>query len=60
MKYSELKRLLKKNGCKFRDNGTNHENWIGKSGNVFQVPRHNTQEVNPTTLNSILKSAGLK
>lgn len=60
MKYNELIRFLKKNGCKFRDHGTNHDNWISKNGNVFQIPRHSGKEVPIKTLNSILKEAGLK
>lgn len=61
MKYSELKKLLKKNGCRFLKDGTRHDIWINeKTGRKFTVPRHQSHEVAESTLNSILKSAGLK
>lgn len=60
-KGSEVVRMLKKAGCKFDEQGTNHEWWINpKTGEKFQVPRHKSQEVNPKTLHSILKAAGIK
>lgn len=60
-KGSEVVRMLKKAGCKFYEQGTNHERWINpKTGEKFQVPRHKSQEVNPNTLHSILKAAGIK
>lgn len=61
MKYSELEKLLKRNKCKLFRNGTNHDIWVNtKTKKQFTVPRHHTQEVPQGTLNSILKSAGLK
>lgn len=61
MKYSELEKLLKKNGCKVLRDGANHCLWISeKTQKKFPVSRHKTQEVPPGTLESILKSAGLK
>ncbi len=58
---AELVRKLKKAGCKLESQGTNHEWWINpKTGERFQVPRHRSQDVNPKTLHSILKSAGIK
>jgi predicted RNA binding protein YcfA (HicA-like mRNA interferase family) len=60
MKYNELTRLLKKNGCKFVRHDTNHDRWKSKNGVEFEIPRHSGQEVRPGTLNSILKAAGLK
>lgn len=60
MKYNELTRLLKKNGCKFFRHDTNHDRWISKDGTEFQVPRHSGQEVKVKTLHKILKDAGLK
>lgn len=60
-KGSELIRLLKKAGCKLDKQGTNHEWWINPAtGARFQIPRHKSQEINPKTLQTILKSAGLK
>ncbi|MCL2086424.1 MAG: type II toxin-antitoxin system HicA family toxin [Oscillospiraceae bacterium] len=61
MKYSELKKLLKKNGCCKISEGSKHENWVGASrGRVFQVGRHDTEDVKKGTLNRILKDAGIK
>ena len=61
MKYSELKRLLKKYGCYFVVDCTNHEKWYSPiTDDYFYVPRHDSQEVKPATLRNILKSAGIK
>ena len=58
---SEVVRMLKKAGCKFDKSGTNHDWWINpKTGERFQVPRHRSQQVAKGTLESILKSAGIK
>ena len=61
MTTAELIRLLKKNGCKFVRNGSNHD--IYKSpitGNEFPVGRHPSEEVKTPTLCTILKQAGIK
>lgn len=51
MKYSELKKLLKKDGCIFRYEGKRHEMWFSpKTGNEFPVGRHNSQGVAPELL----------
>lgn len=61
MNYKELERKLKKAGCYYIDDGTNHANWYSpKTGLRFQVPRHGRQEVPTGTCNRILKDAGLK
>ena len=61
MKYSELKNLLKKNGCYMKSEGTRHENWFSsKTGKIFLVGRHNSEDVKNGILNKILKDAGLK
>lgn len=61
MTFGELKRLLKKNGCYFFRNGTNHEIWFSpKTCEKFPVGRHNSEEVKKGTLDSIKKAAGLK
>ena len=58
---AEVVRMLKKAGCKFEKQGTNHEWWVNpKTGERFQVPRHWSQEVDTKTLHSIKKSAGIK
>ena len=61
MKYSELKILLSKNGCYKQSEGTRHENWYSPiTSKLFQVGRHNTEDVKKGTLTRILKDAGLK
>lgn len=60
MKYSELKRLLRKNGCVFNHEGGNHEIWYSpKTGSFFPVGRHDSEEVKPSTLASIKRQAGI-
>jgi len=61
MKYSELKKLLRKNGCWLESEGSRHEIWYSpKTGLYFPVGRHNSDDCPKGTLNSILKDAGLK
>jgi len=61
MKWSELKKLLKKSGCYKESEGTRHENWYSPTtGRMFQVGRHDTQDVKSGILSKILKDAGLK
>jgi predicted RNA binding protein YcfA (HicA-like mRNA interferase family) len=61
MKYSELKILLKKSGCFKQNEGTRHEQWFSPITNkIFQVGRHDTEDVKKGILNRILKDAGLK
>lgn len=61
MKYSELKKLLKKNGCIFRYEGKRHEMWFSpKTGNEFPVGRHNSQDVAAGTFKAIMKQAGIE
>jgi predicted RNA binding protein YcfA (HicA-like mRNA interferase family) len=61
VKYSELKRLLKKNGCYFLHEGGNHEIWFSPvTKQPFSVGRHNKEEVSKGTLNAIKKQAGIK
>lgn len=61
MKYNELKRLLKKNGCYKKFEGANHEKWYSpKTKKHFPVGRHGKQEVPVGTLKSILDDAGIK
>jgi predicted RNA binding protein YcfA (HicA-like mRNA interferase family) len=59
--YGELKRKLKKNGNRFHHEGSSHEMWKNiKTGKLFPMGRHDSQEVPKGTLSSILKDAGLK
>lgn len=61
MKYSELKKLLKKNGCQLLREGAGHEIWYSpKTAKTFSVGRHNTEDVKKGTLKSIMKDAGLE
>jgi predicted RNA binding protein YcfA (HicA-like mRNA interferase family) len=61
MKYSELKKLLKKSGCILKREGSNHEQWYSpKTGKYFMIGRHKTQEVPVGTLKSIKRDAGLE
>ena len=61
MTYSDIKRLLKKNGCYLKVEGKRHELWYSPiTGNTFTVARHDTQEVKNGTLQSIKRAAGLK
>jgi len=61
MKYAELKKKLTQNGCCKISEGTRHENWFSPiTQNIFQVGRHNTQDVHKGILNKILKDAGIK
>ena len=61
MKVSELKKMLRKGGCFHDDEYENHERWYSPvTGKYFPVPRHNSKEVPPGTLNRIMKDAGLK
>ena len=61
MKYSELKKLLKQQGCYKINEGSNHEEWFSPITNKpFQVGRHNSQDVRKGTCFAILKQAGIR
>ena len=59
MKYSELKRLLKRYGAKFKAHLGSHDLWEF-NGLTTLIPRHDNQEVPSGTLNSILKGLDIK
>ena len=60
MKYSELEKILRKNGCYPVMEGHRHRMWYSpKTGARFTVGRHKTEDVRPGTLKSILKAAGI-
>ena len=60
MKYSELKRKLRKKGCYCDREGGNHEIWYSPiTGNKFPVGRHDSEEVKPVTLARIKRQAGI-
>ena len=61
MKGSELKKMLRKAGCYFVEDGKEHEKWhSSNTGKDFRVPRHDSKEVALGTANRILKDAGLR
>lgn len=61
MKYKELEKILKKSGCYPYRNGGNHPIWKSPiTGKLFEMSNHGSQEVKRGTLNSILKSSGVK
>jgi len=61
MKFSELKKMLRENGCFKQSEGAKHEHWFSPITNkTFQVGRHSAEEVKKGLLNRILKDAGLK
>jgi len=61
LKYGELKKILRKNGCKIVKEGANHEMWYSKTtSKIFPVARHNSKEVPTGTYNSIMRDAGIE
>ena len=60
MKYSELVKILIENGCYFLRHASNHDIWVNPNDKKFPVPRHWGKEVATSTLNDILKQAGIK
>ena len=60
MKTQELVKILRKNGCYIKRNGSRHDIWYSElSQKEFTVPRHKA-EIPVGTINNILKVAGLK
>ena len=60
MKFSELKKLLRANGCIMHHEGTNHEIWYSPiTKKTFPVGRHRTEDVATGTLKAILKQSGI-
>jgi predicted RNA binding protein YcfA (HicA-like mRNA interferase family) len=62
MRYSELRRKLKKLGCEpLRQAGGSHEIWWRPATELRTViPHHLGKEIPPGTLRAILKDLGLK
>lgn len=61
MKYSELKKILKKYGCFFDHSGGRHEIWYSPiTKKNFPIGRHRTEEVAEGTLKMILRQAGIE
>ena len=60
MKTSELRKILRANGCYVVREGTNHEIWFSPiTGKKFPGPRHGAKAMATGTVNSILRSAGI-
>lgn len=60
MKFSELKRSLRKAGCFLLREGGRHEIWYNpKTKGKTQISRHDTEEVKKKTLLAIKKELGL-
>ncbi|MBR0110476.1 MAG: type II toxin-antitoxin system HicA family toxin [Bacteroidales bacterium] len=61
MKYSELRRLLYRQGCIVIRQGSNHEIWYSPiTGRRFPVGRHDAEEVYIGTLKDIIKQSGIQ
>ncbi|MCL2129903.1 MAG: type II toxin-antitoxin system HicA family toxin [Treponema sp.] len=62
MKYSELKRFLRKRGCYCYEEGNRHEKWMNPAvnGAITVIGRHDKEEVKSGTLNGILEDLNIK
>jgi predicted RNA binding protein YcfA (HicA-like mRNA interferase family) len=61
MRYGELEKIIKKNGCYYLKDGSNHEIWYSEiTKRQFPFSRHKSQEVPTGTLKAIKKQAGIK
>lgn len=61
MKISEMKKLLKKNGCFYVRELNGHEDWYSPiTKKHFPIPRLNSQELGTGIENAIKKQAGIK
>ncbi len=61
MKYSEVERRLRKEGCYFLSHGGNHGWWYSPITNRrFLIPRHKNEETKLGTLKAIGEQSGVK
>jgi mRNA interferase HicA len=61
LKYSELEKKLKKEGCYFYKDGSKHPIWLSPiTGKNFSLSYHKSEEVKFGTLKSISKDSGVK
>ena len=59
-RQGELKREFRKAGCYKAAEGTNHECWYSPiTGEIFQMGRHNSEEVPKGTEATLRKQAGV-
>jgi predicted RNA binding protein YcfA (HicA-like mRNA interferase family) len=60
VKVSEITRLAKKNGCRIKRHGSEHDIWVNpKTGNTAQIPRHQSKELATGTARKIMKDLEL-
>ncbi|MBQ6976698.1 MAG: type II toxin-antitoxin system HicA family toxin [Selenomonadaceae bacterium] len=60
MKRSELLKILRRYGCYFLENASNHEKWVNTKGEKFSVPRHSAKDLPKYLVEDIFKQAGIK
>jgi len=61
MTYSELKRMLRKAGCRKIREGSRHEVWYSPlTEELFTVGRHDKEDVPTGTYKTIIEAAGIK
>lgn len=61
MKYSEIHKKLKANGCYLVKNGANHPHWFSPiTGLIFQTSYHESEEAKTGTMKKICKLSGVK
>lgn len=61
MKIYEFLKKASKIGCYLVRHGKEHDVWYSpKTGRMFMVGRHGSQELKKGTLESLMKEAGLK
>lgn len=61
MKWSEVKRKLKKGRCYLSEHGSRHDVWFSPStGEYFMVSRHDGEEAATGTLKKISNQSGVK
>ena len=59
--YSELKKILRQNGCYQESEGTNHAIWFSPlTGKRFPFGRHGSKDVKSGIYKAIAKQAGIK
>ena len=60
MKWSEVVKLIKKKGARFKEHDKRHDvYWNPKTGDEAEIPRHPSKEAPNGTLHSILRKLNL-
>ncbi|MCL2041451.1 MAG: type II toxin-antitoxin system HicA family toxin [Bacteroidales bacterium] len=61
MKYSEVERKLKNEGCYYAGEMSGHPMWYSPvTGKYFKMSHHKSQEVKRGTIKSISEDSGIK